>query len=388
MRLDLKNSIIKEKSKIDLLFICGGKDFHAMDKFKLALNAIGENRIILVTDTIEGEAQKSLVQESYPVEKLFIIDRFTPNYQSKWTHLWRNIIKIIFLPIQIWRLKKIYRYHEPAVVHAVPIYYMLLCRLAAIPYIGTPQADEILVRPLQSSFYNLFAKLALKGASTVIVDSLAMKTTIENRFQGAAVIIKNGFDTGLALSAQRDAVERKKILSIRGLQDNYQISEIIQARNRIDGNLSIDFVFPFFDINCLSDVKREIQSADQLHGLLPRNDLYLIMGTAILCISIPLGDSSPRSVYEAIFCGAAVAITPMGFYDELPACMKSRIYLVDLNNDAWFREALEFAKLATQSRYVPSNEALIMCDQTIIINAVIKNIYKIGSETTVTSAEY
>lgn len=363
--------------KVDLLFLCGGKDFHAMDKFKLVLDAIGRNRVILVTDTIEGEAQKSLVLDHYPIEKLFIIDKFTPNHQSKWTHLWRNILKFVMLPFQAVRLRGIYSHYKPAVVHAVPMYYMLLCRLAAIPYIGTPQAGEILERPSRSFLYNFFAHKALMGASQIIVDSLAMKRALEKNFQAEAVVIKNGFDTFLALSAHCSPIERTRIISMRGLQDNYLILEIIQARNRFDQKLPLEFVYPFFNIHYLNAIKKHLQPTDKLNGLLGREDLYQVMGGSILGISIPTSDSSPRSVYETIFCGAAVAITPMGFYDELPNCMKERIYLVDLNNQKWFEEALEFAKKIVHIRYIPSDEALKMCEQQLLINNVIRNIYKL-----------
>ena len=53
------------------------KDFHAMDKYSLIVKNIGASKAILITDTIEGENQKSLIKKDYTIEKLFIIDRFT-----------------------------------------------------------------------------------------------------------------------------------------------------------------------------------------------------------------------------------------------------------------------------------------------------------------------
>ena len=121
--------------KVKVLFLCGGKDFHAMDKYKLIVDAMSTSEVVLVTDTIEGEGQFSLIKDSYKVERLFILDKFTPNYQSKLTHRWRNFLKILLLPIQVLKLRKIYKRYQPQRVHSVPIYYMFLCYLAKIPFI-------------------------------------------------------------------------------------------------------------------------------------------------------------------------------------------------------------------------------------------------------------
>lgn len=362
---------------VDVIFICGGKDFHAMDKFKLVFDFIGCSRIILVTDTIEGEGQKSLLNDDYRLEKLLIIDKFLPNFQTKWTNIYRNIVKFLLLPIQALLLKKIYRKYVPFVVHATPMYYMLLCRFAAIPYIGTPQASEILERSKRSVLYSFFAKKALMGANQIIVDSVAMKEVLESKFKVKSVVIKNGFDTSLALFAQKLFNDRTKVISIRGLQDNYQILKIIHSRNISYSKLPINFVYPFYDTFYLNKVKSLICSSDQLHGLENKKIFYDMLSASLLAISLPSSDSSPRSVYESIFCGAAVAITYMGYYDELPSCMKSRIYIVDTNNQFWFDEALEFAKKTIVIPYIPSDEALKMCDQRLLMKKLINNIYKL-----------
>ena len=70
-------------------------------------------------------------------------------------------------------------------------------------------------------------------------------------------------------------------------------------------------------------------------------DLYKILNSTILAISIPESDSSPRSVYEAIFCGCAIATTYNQWIKSLPKCMKNRIIIVDLDNQDWLKVALK-----------------------------------------------
>lgn len=361
--------------KIELLFLCGAKDFHAMDKFRLAYDFMGPEQVLLVTDTIQGEGQKSLLEHKYPVEYLYIIDWLTPNYQCSWTHLWRNIIKFALLPIQAKRLEILYEKYQPSVVHAVPMYYMLLCWYAGIPFIGTPQAGEILERPFRSKIYNFFAQKALFAASKILVDSKEMKETIFEYFSCESIILKNGFKTETALLRQSDPDNRFRVISVRGFQDIYQIHRIIKARDSSRSAPPLDLIFPFFDKNYLREVESLLRSDDIMHGLLNRDELYRFLGEALLVISIPTGDSSPRSVYESIFCGATVAITPMGFFDEMPSCMQSRVYIVDVEKYNWFDEAYDFAKQITSERYIPSEEALQMCDQELIFNKLFNNIY-------------
>ena len=93
-------------------------------------------------------------------------------------------------------------------------------------------------------------------------------------------------------------------------------------------------------------------------GKVDKKNMYKILLETILVISIPSSDSSPRSVYEAIFCGCAVGITYQPYYDLLPLCMKKRIVLIDLNNNNWFNLTYDLSKKIINKKYIPSKEAL------------------------------
>jgi hypothetical protein len=362
--------------RADILFLAGGKDFHAMDKFRLASETYGGDHVLLVTDTIEGEGQRSHIRPSDWVEHLYIIDGLTPGYQSTWVHLWRNILKLMLIPVQSRRLRRIYDRHRPGVVHAVPMYYMVLCWYARIPFVGTPQGDEILVRPFRSRFYRWMAEKALHAAHRVAVDSMKMKETIERHFGRDAILIKNGFRTADTLSSQMPPERRTRVLSARGIQALYRTVDILRARDRVAPDQAIDVVFPFFDQDYKQKVEAAVGTRDVMHGRLERDQLYRMMGEAALVVSIPTGDSSPRSVYEAIFCGAAVALAPDGFIDELPACMRARVFVVDLSDPAWFAAALRFAREVVRTPYRPSTAALEMCDEGRLFQSVMRHLYR------------
>ncbi len=366
----------KQKAK-GVVFLCGAKDFHAMDKFHRTVVILGYDTVKLVTDTFEGEGQKSFIKSEYKVEALCIIDRLTLSGHNVISNIWRNALKIGILPLQVWRLRNIYGANEAMIFHAIPMYYMLMCYFARIRYIGTPQGSEILVRPDRSRIYKYFATKAITGAEKIIVDSMAMKARIKSLCGVESLLIKNGFDTSLAQSYQAKEKNRSKVLSIRGFYEIYRIAEIISARNNSQSKPRLDFVFAAKNKAYLEDIKELLSTDDKIYGVLPKESLYSLMAETILVISVPESDSSPRSVYESIFCGAIVAMTYSGYYDELPYCMRQRIYLVNLDNEAWFDEALNFAQSAVNQPYIPSFEALEMSDQDKLIKKVIEVAYEL-----------
>lgn len=362
-----------------VLFLAGARDFHAMDKFRLLSDYLGPSRVTLVTDTFEGEGQSCLVQEHDAVAPLWLIDRLMPHALSTAGHLWRNLVKFVVLPIQVRRLRKIVAEINPGVIHAVPIYYMVLCWLTRVRYIGTPQAAEILERPLRSNVYRWFAKKSLRAADRVLVDSREMQDRVESMFGLRAVLVKNGFDTGAALAAGASQRDADHVLSVRGIAANYRLTDLIKARGRSSRRPPLIFAYPFFESPYLEQIRPMLLPSDRLLGSLNKQDLYQLLGTTKLVVSLPGQDSSPRSVYEAIFSGAAVALAPCGFLDELPACMRSRIFVVSDVEDDWLDDALAFADATVSQPYRPSSAAIEMCDQQVLLRKIVTEIYRFES---------
>jgi len=358
----------------EIVFICGAKDIHAVDKFRVTMEAVRPRRVLLLTDTLEGEGEHCLLRSDDNVSHLLLIDKFTLNKKSSYSNILRNIVKLLVIPVQVYYLRKFYRKHDDYIFHAIPMYYMLLCYLARIPFLGTPQGSEILVRPERSWFYKKTAIKVLKAARYVIVDSVNMQRKVNELAKVNALIFKNGFDTKKALASAIPLKVRTRVLSMRGINPIYRTHKIVEERNRISDH-PITFVYP----SCEEDYKRAVEKYllpnDEDLGRLERDELYTIMKETLLAISIPSSDSSPRSVYECIFSGACVAVTYSPYIDELPHCMKNRIYVIDLSEKDWFINALEHAKEIVEIPYIPSEEALNMCDQYRTINKLVEKIY-------------
>ena len=86
--------------------------------------------------------------------------------------------------------------------------------------------------------------------------------------------------------------------------------------------------------------------------------MYSLFANALLAVSVPTSDSSPRSVYEAIFCGCVVAVTDLRWVHDMPSSMRERVILVDLSDENWLRGALTEARAKVDKKFAPCNEAL------------------------------
>src|SRR5262249_42064664 len=139
--------------------------------------------------------------------------------------------------------------------------------------------------------------------------------------------------------------ERALVVSPRGITPLYRIDEIVRARNQAAGpDVAIDFIYPFADRIYRDRCFADLRPADKDHGRLERGRMYRMFTRTCLVISIPQSDSLSKTRYEALYCGAPVAMAYNPFYEALPGEMKSRIIIVDPDKDGWFDDALARAK--------------------------------------------
>lgn len=353
----------------ELVFLCGARDFHAMDWYKSAKELVSDRKVLILTDLIEGEGFKKLINKNDQVFKLIILDKFLFKKQSRIGNIWRNIFKLLVFPFQVTLIKRFSKKHPNAIYHAHSMYYLFLGWAAGITYVGTPQGSDILIKPFTSKFYKYFTIKSLKAAKGITVDSQAMKNKIIELTGLKAEIIQNGIDLeSINLYLKRNVAKSKRrgdLLSVRGFTQLYRIDTILDARNTSAQfqQVPINFIYPFYEDVYKEAVKPLFNNYDNDLGRVTRETMYELMANSKIVFSIPYSDSSPRSVYESIFCGCAVAIAYHPYYDDLPACMQSRIILIDLNDENWFDEAMGKAENITTNIFIPSDEAIDLFDQ-------------------------
>lgn len=364
-----------KKNKRTIIVLGGANDFHAVDWFNV-IAKVGGYRVKFLTDVKSAESMPCLIDETDKrLDGLFLIDRLLAPHKSKWGNVWRNIIKLFLIPAQILYIKRYVNCLDDYIVHAHPMYYMLLCALAGIKYVGTPQGSEILVRSQKSFIYRLGARFALRKAMRVTVDSVQMAKKIKSLSQVDAVIIQNGIDVDEILSNCKLNGPRKSVLSVRGLTELYRIDQIVAARNSQCPDQELKLVFPFHDAPYLATVKTHLKQGDELIGRLGKREFYDLLCNSILAVSVPKTDSSPRSVYEAIFSGCVVATTQNSWIKRLPNRMQSRIVVVDLSDPDWFVNALEKAKIIVASPFIPDKVSIDEFDQFRSLSRAFHMIY-------------
>lgn len=353
----------------NIAFLCGARDFHAMDWYKSSKEFISDTNISIVTDLIAGEGFEKIINTDDNVYKLLIIDSLLLKKQSSIGDKWRNILKLTVLPIQAILLARYNRKNPNSIYHAHSMYYLVLARLAGVQYVGTPQGSDILVKPYKSIFYKFFSIYGLRGAKHLTVDSVSMQKGILDLVNRKAVIIQNGIDVSSVKNVisnslnNSDSTRRNGILSIRGFTKLYRIKSILKNRRLNNVHIQVSLIYPFYDELYKNETINYLHEDDIDYGRVDRGVMYKLMLESLIVISIPMSDSSPRSVYEAIFCGSPVAITYNSYYETLPDCMKSRIIIVDIEDKHWLPKAIEAAKKISSQTFKPSEDALEMFDQ-------------------------
>ncbi len=360
----------------DIMFVGNGRCYHTMDWYRNAKEVCHPRKVFFATDLIESEGNVKLVREDDNIVHLFNIDRFLFRSQSNLGNLWRNLVKLLVFPFQIHRLKAIARRTPGLVYHAHSMYYVFICWLAKIKCVATPQGSEILVRPKKSRLYRYFAIKSLKAAKHITVDSIKMRDQILQLSGKNATVIQNGVDVRTIERFANSGVERTHIISIRGFQENYRIDYIVRARNQSSRKPPLLFSYPLWEDGYRTRVRQELRDDDMdLGRVMPKTRLFEILSASLLAVSIPISDSSPRSVYEAVFCGCCVAVTKAPWIDALPSCMRSRLFIVDVEDDLWLERAIEHAEKVTRTAYIPSRAALELFDERRAIEVLAAQFY-------------
>lgn len=360
---------------MNLVFLAGARDFHAVDWYRSALSLNGLTDVRFVTDLKSAEGFKNLVPDC---ESLIILDALLPKQSSKNSDKLRNLLKILFLPMQaiLFRFKT----DNTDVVYCHGMYYGLISRMAFRRYVITPQGSELLVRPKRSVLYKWLLLLSLNGADHVTMDSLSMITVAKSLGVHSKIhLIQNGIDIDAILKLKGcnngSASASAGLGSFRGLTDLYNIEVIIEAVNRNNKIVSnFEFIFPFYDSEYLDKCKEIATPIISFLGRLERLEMYKWMMTKKLLISIPKSDSSPRSVYEAIFLNCLVVVHFNSYIDTLPSSMKSRLYIVNtFEQENWLKNAIKWAEHQPRF-YKPCDEALEIFDQRNSMKKII-NLY-------------
>lgn len=347
---------------IRVVFVGNARDYHTIDHIRSIYRCLPARSWLFLTDCIESEGHVRLVSSVDSIRNLLIIDSLLFKDQSARGHQWRNFLKLILAPFQAFLLAVKVKSINPSIIHAHTFYYGLLCRLARIPFLLTPQGGELTERPYQSYLYRILMGWTLRGASHVFVDSARMHDSALSLGCNKVSVIQYGIDTRTCLSFAHSS-NRHRILSVRGIESIYRILDLQIARDCQIPSLPLTFVYPLWETHYRTEFRSQLKPFDHDLGRVQKDQLYQIYGESILVVSIPSTDSSPRSVYEAIFCGCAVVTVHSRWIDDLPDSMRSRIRIADLYSPSWLYDAYQWACDLAHHPFTPCHDAIATFDQ-------------------------
>tara|TARA_X000000368_G_scaffold384316_1_gene342819 strand:+ start:10960 stop:12072 length:1113 start_codon:yes stop_codon:yes gene_type:complete len=367
--------------KKNITFICGASDFHAIDWYRTIkkINSKKGVKVNIVTDSYDPYKKDNLLNESDNIFILFNIGKLTSTTSnSNFSDFFRNLLKLVVIPIQAYRLHKLSKKLTDNLFHAHSMYYIFLSWVSGIDYIATPMGSDILVRPDRSLIYKYFSIRSLKYAKKITVDSRRMFNKILKLTNRKSSIVQNGVDISEIQSFKKLDYKRNKLTSIRALYPNYRINELILKRNTSSNkNLGISFLYPFYETSYRESILNYFNINDVDLGRLNKENMYKTLWKSKIVFSIPESDSSPRSVYESIFCGCVIITSPAEWIDYVTECMKQRIIIADMKKYNWFDNTLKRALEISKIKYNPSQKAYDIFDQFSSMKMMSKNIYEI-----------
>ncbi len=335
-----------------VVFVGNARCYHTMDWCRSVHPCLRKGSWVFFTDCVESENHLRIITTEDRVRLLLPIDRLLLNQQSAKADRWRNLLKFLLLPLQALALRLRLGDCRGRIIHAHTLYYALTCRMAGVRYLFTPQGGELTERPYRSRLYRGLMRSALVGARFSFVDSERMRQAAIELGCKAVAIFQYGIDT-TSCRASDLRKPRWRLLSNRGIEANYRIEAIQRARDLERPDLPLTFFYPLWDLPYHQSFSKRLRPRDEDLGRIAKARCYELYAEARLVISIPVSDSSPRSVYEAIFCGAPVVTTASRWVDDLPASMRCRVLLVDPDRAGWLEQALVWADDCLHIPFMP-----------------------------------
>jgi hypothetical protein len=259
------------------VFLGSGRCFHTMDWFRSCAELVAEPPIY-ITDNYGRDGLAPLLKPADSVRELLIIDPVLFKKASRVGHVWRNLLKLLLVPLQIFLLRRQLRRISAPFVFAHSTYYAFLASFCHARYSATPQGSEVLVRPQRSKFYKWFLARSVRSAAFVTVDSPAMAARLMEATGVTAQIVQNGIDIASIRALLQPDSPRNLVTSMRGIEPNYRIREILAARDATAAGTALHLCFTFVEESYLRDIRRAVRSFDVLHGRLPREALYRQIG--------------------------------------------------------------------------------------------------------------
>ena len=299
---------------MNILFLASSSDFH-VDKWVKYFNE--NNNTFLFSDS-----QNYLKDQKFYNVKIFKSSGhigYLLNCINTKRKVFFQINKLISVMKFAREIDTIVKKYDIDIIHAHSLYfgYLNYYIKSKIPKVFTPMGSDIIIQSQNNYIYKYMAKKAYIGSDIITGDSIFLqkKGFILGSKKEDNYIIQNGVDTDIFYFKKnniRQKLELKEsdllLFSPRGLDPIYNIKKIINSiKILVDKNVKLKciFAYAFGDeyFESLNQFVNNLNLEDYIiwQRNIDPNKMAKIYNASDIVISIPDSDSSPASVYEAMF---------------------------------------------------------------------------------------
>ncbi len=212
---------------------------------------------------------------------------------------------------------------SPDIVHGhwLPGYAFFAAAAGAKPLVAMAWGSDVLrARRLQT----LANRFALRRASLAMADSQALMDALVALGAGERVLVNWGVDLDTFRPGDRRAAraelglgEGPVVLSPRSLMPVYNPRTIVDAWADVAAERD-DVQLVLKHMGVVTEALGELPYPDRVHvvGHVDYARMAAYYRSADVCVSIASSDSAPRSVYEAMACGAACVLSDLPWVHE------------------------------------------------------------------------
>ena len=257
------------------------------------------------------------------------------NFFNIKSHKLFQLNKLISAKYYAFKIDALIKTKNIDVVHAHNLYYAYVASFlkANVPIIFTPMGSDIIIHAQNNKIYKHMARRAFNKAEVVTGDSLLLQ---RSGFKLGAkgernFIIQNGVDSSIFYPKENSIRRELHIkgeeflfFSPRAITPLYNIDIILDALYLLKkSNIRFKCMFSFaFGGEYYSKLKQKVIKLGLENYVIwleyvKYEDMQLYYNASDVVISVPSSDSSPKSVYEAMFCGKPLIISDLEWSYEL-----------------------------------------------------------------------
>ncbi len=313
-----------------ILYIGSSSDFH----IDLWVQYFTKNHKVFLFSEKENYLRNKKFKDVEIIYSEGVIGRILNFFKSK-SHKLFQLNKLISTLIYARKIDKIIRENDIDIIHAHNLYQGFICSFikSKVPIVFTPMGSDIIIHAQQNFLYKFMAKNAFKRADIVTGDSLLIQKRglLVGANKNKNYIIQNGVDSKKffpKISNIRKSLNIEEddflIFSPRGLDDIYNIRKIIEVvallnQQGIKVKCMISYGFGENNLSLLKKCAADLNIEDLIVwiGSLEYDDMPDYYNSADVIVSIPDSDSSPKTVYEAMFCKKPVVVSDLDWVNEI-----------------------------------------------------------------------